>query len=346
MTGRTMRAAVLHGRQDVRIESVPVPEVGAGEVLLRTGAALTCGTDVKVFKRGYHARMLVPPTLFGHEIAGTVVEAGAGAAFRPGDRVVAANSAPCEACPPCRAGRPNLCDDLLFWNGAYAEFARIPARIVARNMLPLPDAVPFASGALVEPLACVVRGVQACGLDRGQSVAIFGTGPIGLLFMALARRRGAHVIAVGRRPEALARARELGAEEVVQMAEGKDVVALVRAAASGGRGPDVVVDAVGLVETARLALESVGKGGRVNLFAGCPAGERLGVDPARLHYEEITVLSTFHHTPDAVREALRLICSGEVEAPSFVSGTAPLEALPEILRSAGEGGMLKTAVIP
>jgi len=346
MTGRTMRAAVLHGREDVRIESVPVPEVGAGEVLLRTGAALTCGTDVKVFKRGYHARMLVPPTLFGHEIAGTVVEAGAGAAFRPGDRVVAANSAPCEACPPCRAGRPNLCDDLLFWNGAYAEFARIPARIVARNMLPLPDAVPFASGALVEPLACVVRGVQACGLDRGQSVAIFGTGPIGLLFMALARRRGAHVIAVGRRAEALARARELGAEEVVQMAEGKDVVALVRAAASGGRGPDVVVDAVGLVETAGLALESVGKGGRVNLFAGCPAGERLGVDPARLHYEEITVLSTFHHTPDAVREALRLISSGEVEAPSFLSGTAPLEALPEILRSAGEGGMLKTAVIP
>jgi L-iditol 2-dehydrogenase len=346
MTNRTMRAAVLHGKEDVRIESVPVPEVGPGEVLLRTGAALTCGTDVKVFRRGYHARMLVPPTLFGHEIAGTVFEVGEGVAFRPGDRVVAANSAPCEACPPCRAGRPNLCDDLLFWNGAYAEFARIPARIVACNMLRLPEALPFASAALVEPLACVVRGVEACAVKAGDSVAVIGAGPIGLLFMALAKRRGAQVIAVGRRREALDRTRTLGAESTVQITDGEDVVARVREASPGGRGPDVVVDAVGLAETARLALESVGKGGRVNLFAGCPAGEKLAVDPARLHYDEIAVLSTFHHTPAAVREALRLIGDEEIGAGSFVGGTAPLDALPEILGRAARGASLKTAIIP
>ncbi len=157
----TMQAAVLHGREDIRIESVPVPEAGPGELVLSVGAALTCGTDLKVFRRGYHARMIVPPALFGHELAGTVVEVGEGAVgFAPGDRVVALNSAPCGQCYFCAHGQENLCDDLLFNNGAYAEFIRIPARIVAKNTLHVPEHVPLEHAALTEPLACAVHGFE------------------------------------------------------------------------------------------------------------------------------------------------------------------------------------------
>src|SRR6201996_2736606 len=191
----TMQAAVLHGREDIRIESVPVPQAAPGELIVQVGAALTCGTDLKVFRRGYHARMIVPPALFGHELAGTVVEAGAGVGdFTTGNRVVALNSAPCGVCYFCAREQENLCDDLLFNNGAYAEFIRIPARIVAKNTLRIPDGVPFEHEALTEPLACVVRGLEECEAAivarPGDSVAVIGAGPIGLMFMHAAEIAG------------------------------------------------------------------------------------------------------------------------------------------------------------
>lgn len=157
----TMLAAVLHGKEDLRMERVPVPTAGPGELVLRVDAALTCGTDLKVYRRGYHARMLTPDRLFGHEIAGTVVAVGEGVTkFIAGDRVVPLNSAPCDACFFCRQGQGNLCDDLLFNNGAYAEFIRVPARVVQKNTLPVPDEMPMEHAALTEPLACVMRGLE------------------------------------------------------------------------------------------------------------------------------------------------------------------------------------------
>src|SRR5271168_1130001 len=180
----TMKAAVLHGREDIRIEHVPVPRAAAGELVVRVGAALTCGTDLKVFRRGYHARMIVPPALFGHEMAGTVVEAGENVTeFAPGDHVVALNSAPCGACYFCLRDQENLCDDLLFNNGAYAEYIRIPARIVAKNTLCIPAGVPLEHAALTEPLACVVRGLEESGARPGDTIAVIGAGPIGLMFI-------------------------------------------------------------------------------------------------------------------------------------------------------------------
>src|SRR3954463_8140895 len=174
----TMKAAILHGREDIRIEHVPVPEARPGELIVSVGAALTCGTDLKVFRRGYHARMIVPPALFGHELAGPVVEAGEGVTeFAPGDRVVALNSAPCGHCYFCERGQENLCDDLLFNNGAYAEFIRIPARIVAKNTLHIPDHVPLEHAALTEPLACAVHGFEDSRPHPGDTVAVIGGGP-------------------------------------------------------------------------------------------------------------------------------------------------------------------------
>jgi L-iditol 2-dehydrogenase len=340
-----VKAAVLHGREDVRIEEVPIPKVGEGEVLLRTKAALTCGTDAKVFRRGYHARMIIPPALFGHEVAGVVEEVGPGVtAFTKGDRVVAANSAPCGACSFCLSHRENLCEDLLFWNGAYAEYAVLPSRIVSKNLLRLPSKVSFKEGALVEPLACVVNGIDQSRVEAGQAVAVIGTGPIGLMLAALARLRGAEVIAIGRRESRLEKARALGARGV-ELGESEDLREVLKRE-TGGRGPDLIVEAVGKADTCQAALAAVRRGGRVNLFAGCPAGVRLEVDPARVHYEEVTLFSSFHHTPATVREALRLIVEGGFAGGVLLTGEAPLEELPSILKQHGKGDALKTAIVP
>src|SRR5579871_6686320 len=178
-----MRAAVLYGREDLRVENVAERPLETGEVRLQIEAALTCGTDLKVFKRGYHAKMIVPPALFGHELAGVIAEVHPDAAgWKIGDRVVAANSAPCGDCFFCRNDQENLCDDLLFLNGAYAESIVVPARLAQKNMLRLKPETDFADAALVEPLACVVQGVDEAQLRAGQNVLVIGTGPIGLMF--------------------------------------------------------------------------------------------------------------------------------------------------------------------
>ncbi|MGH9809653.1 MAG: alcohol dehydrogenase catalytic domain-containing protein, partial [Terriglobia bacterium] len=183
-TDTNMQAAILYGKEDVRMESVPIPSIGPGELLVRVRTALTCGTDVKVFRRGYHARMIVPPALFGHELAGDIVATGEKVRkFRTGQRVVAANSAPCLACFYCQRGSPNLCEDLLFNNGAYAEYIRIPARIVEHNMYEMPAHISYQDAALVEPLACVLRGLDETGIRPGDTIAIIGLGPIGLMFV-------------------------------------------------------------------------------------------------------------------------------------------------------------------
>jgi L-iditol 2-dehydrogenase len=342
-----MKAAVLHGKEDVRIESVPVPDLAPGELRLRTRAALTCGTDAKVYRRGYHARMIVPPSVFGHEVSGLVEEVGPGVeGIEPGTPVVVANSAPCGICEFCRRGRESLCDDLLFWNGAYAELGTIPARIVATNVLTLPRGLDFAAAAMTEPLACVVRGVEESRVSAGQSVAVLGVGPVGRMLVTLCRLRGARVTAVGRNLERLEAARSAGAAEVIAAETGDDLGRQLRERSPDGRGFEVVIEAAGQAETSGAALLAVRKGGLVNLFAGCPAGTRLELDAERLHYEEVTVTSTFHHTPRSFREALRLIAEGQLDTASLVTARAPLEELPEVLRRMSHGSVgLKTAIV-
>src|SRR5579863_9869653 len=243
----TMQAAVLHGREDIRIESVPVPKAAPGELIVRVGAALTCGTDLKVFRRGYHARMIVPPALFGHELAGTVVQAGAGVTdFAPGDRVVALNSAPCGQCYFCQRNQENLCDDLLFNNGAYAEFIRIPARIVAKNTLRVPDHVPLEHAALTEPLACAVHGFEDSHPHPGDIVAIIGGGPLGLMILHVAALAGYEVIALVKHDGQVEAAKQLGAAHVVQAANIRKAVQETRALTPKDRGVDIAIEAVGI----------------------------------------------------------------------------------------------------
>ena len=335
-----MKAAVLHGPGDVRYEDVESPEPAPGEIVVRTLAALTCGTDVKVVRRGYHARMLTPPCVFGHEGAGEVMAVGEGVtAFSVGERVVAANSAPCGACRPCSRGRESLCEDLLFWNGVFAEAYTVPARVVAKNVVPMGDVTPE-DAALTEPLACCVKGVTDANVREGDRVLVIGVGPIGLMLIRLCSLKGAIVAAAARRPESLATAVAFGAQETFEIERDDNGLSL-RGLKSAPF--DAVFDAGGAPETAAVAVRVVARGGVVNLFAGCPAGTTIPVDVTRTHYDEIRILGSFHHTPATFRESLRLIATGAIRPAEFVTARRPLSELAETLIHPAPGA-LKTLV--
>jgi len=344
-----MTAAVLYGCEDIKIERVDIPRLGEDDVLVRVQVALTCGTDLKVWKQGFHARMIKPPALFGHELSGVVEEKGSSVngGVHKGMRVVPSNSAPCNRCFYCLKGQPNLCEDLLFNNGAYAEYIRIPGRIVRENMLEIPESVSFLDAAMVEPLACVLRGIHETGIRPGDTAVIIGCGPIGLQFIRILSRRKVRVIAVGKRAGQVRTAERLGAVAAFDASEIDNPVTLVRQLTDGGRGADRVVEAVGQPITWQWALQMVRKGGTVNLFGGCPRGSEVKIDPSALHYSEITIKSTFHHTPQFIREALDTIVRGEIRSQDFITGEAPLSELPHIFRHMkNRNGELKTAVIP
>jgi L-iditol 2-dehydrogenase len=344
----TMKAAVLHGREDVRIERVPTPEAGPGELIVRVGAALTCGTDLKVFRRGYHARMIVPPALFGHELAGTVVQAGQGVTeFAPGDRVVALNSAPCGECYFCSRGQENLCDDLLFNNGAYAEFIRIPSRIVAKNTLRIPDHVLLEHAALTEPLACAVHGFEDSRPRKGDIVAVIGGGPLGLMILHVAALAGYEVIAIVKHDGQVEAARQLGAAHIVQTSSIRKAIRETRALTPKDRGVDIAIEAVGVPEAWQEAVELVRKGGTVNFFGGCAVNTTVTLDTNRIHYSDITLRATFHHTPEICRKALDLIAGGRFQAGSFITGRAHLYELNRVFEKLmNRSSEIKTAIVP
>ncbi|MGB7768914.1 MAG: alcohol dehydrogenase catalytic domain-containing protein [Verrucomicrobiia bacterium] len=367
-----MKAAILHGREHIQIEDLAPPPLKPGEVRVRIEAALTCGTDLKVFKRGYHARMITPPAVFGHELAGIIEEVaplapslsppkrGEGGRrtgeglldWQIGDRVAPANSAPCGDCFFCRNHQENLCEDLLFLNGAYAESIVVPARLVQKNLLRLKPETDFRDAALVEPLACVVQGVEDTKLRAGQNVLVIGAGPIGLMFVALAKSLGGNVTVAGRGKRRLQMAQRLGAGKVFEVGEKGNVVEAIRGGAKseiGNRKPgitfDAVIEAVGKPETWEAAVPLARKGGTVNFFGGCPAGARVSFDTERIHYSSLTLLASFHHTPRAIRRALECIEAGVIRARDFVDGECPLSRLPELFKTMAAGNhAIKTLI--
>ena len=343
-----MTAAVLYGKEKLQIEKVALPKIGPRDILIKVQTALTCGTDLKVFRRGFHARMINPPALFGHELAGDIVAVGSEVVkFKPGQRVVAANSAPCGVCFYCRQDRQNLCDDLLFNNGAYAQYIRVPGRIVERNVHEIPAGIGYKEAAMVEPLACVLHGIEDSGVRPGDTVTVIGLGPIGLMFVRLAKLAGANVIAVGRRAMQLERADRMGAETLVTAKADGVTIEAVRAATEGRRGADVVIEAVGTPEAWQLATQMVRPGGTVNFFGGCPQNTSLCLDTSLLHYSELTLKASFHHTPRHIRQGLDVIASGKVNVGDLVIDEAPLKNLLSVFRHMmSHNGHLKTAILP
>lgn len=343
-----MTAAVLYGKEELRVEQAPVPKIGSRDLLVEVRVALTCGTDLKVYRRGHHAKMITPPAVLGHELAGKVVAVGAEVkGFVLGDRVVSANSAPCGDCYFCRRDRENLCEDLLFNNGAYAEYVRIPDRIVEKNTHVIPDGVGYRAAAMVEPLACVLHGLEDTDVRPGDTVTVIGLGPIGLMFVRLATLAGARVIAVGRRPTQLARAAKAGAKELITARPGQEPVEEVRAVTEGGRGSDIVIEAVGSPHAWRGAAEMVRQGGVVNFFGGCPKDTSICLDTSRIHYSELTLKASFHHTPRLIRKALDILSAGKIKASEFVINDAPLKSILDVFRHMmSHNGHLKTAILP
>jgi L-iditol 2-dehydrogenase len=259
---------------------------------------------------------------------------------------VSANSAPCGRCFYCIRDKENLCEDLLFNNGAYAEYIRIPARIVQRNLYEIPDHVSYQDAALIEPLACVMRGLEECDLRNVETIAVIGLGPIGLMFVRLAKVFGARVIALGRRATQLDRAARMGASELLCTADPIDHASAVREM-TGGRGVDVAIEAVGTPETWQLAARMVRRGGVVNFFGGCPSDSAVALDTSLLHYSEITCKASFHHTPAYIGKALQSVSRGDITALDFVNREEPLQNLLEVMRHLmSHNGHLKTAIIP
>jgi L-iditol 2-dehydrogenase len=297
-----VRALRLHGPGDLRLEEVPDPVPGEGEVLLQVEVALTDGTDLKAYRRGHPVLLGELPSPFGHEVCGVDVATGR--------RVVAANSAPCGGCAACRRGQETLCEHLFpLLNGAYAELLLVPERIASRNLLPVPPRLPSEVAALTEPLACCLHGIDMAEIEHGQTVAIVGLGPIGLMLCACVADAGARPIAIGSREERRALAPSFGA------------------VAAEADGVDVAIEAAGTVEAWERGLSLVRPGGTVLAFGGLPREARVAVDPYRIHYEEVRLVGSFHHAPRHFRAALAFLASGAFPFERLVTHEVGLEGV-------------------
>ena len=342
-----MKAAMLYGVKDLRIEDVEIPKVGLGEVLVKVKAATTCGTDLKIFRRGYVEKVIKLPTVFGHEWAGEVVEVGEGLEWpKKGMRIRAGNSAPCLHCTMCQKGKYNLCENMIWLWGAYAEYIKVPARMVLVNMQEIPQHVSYEEAAITEPLACVLHGAEEANIKPGDTVTIIGAGPIGLLHLLTAKKFGAgRVISIDLVEDRLNFAERLGADETVNAGK-EDVVERVREL-TGGYGSDVVIEAIGLPSTWEQALKLVRKGGTVLEFGGCPPGTEIKVNTEKLHYGELTVRGAFHATPLHFRKALNLIASRTIDVRPLITRKMKLENIREafdiLMTSKKE---IKIAIIP
>lgn len=302
-----MKALILHGPGDLRLEDVPRPAPQSdGDLLVQVEVALTDATDMKAFRHGHPLLLSPPPSPFGHEFCGVDVSSGR--------RVVAANSAPCGACGPCTRDQETLCENLLpLLNGAYAEFILVPERIARTNLLPVPPCMPPEVAAMVEPLACCFHGVEQAGVSAGDSVAVIGLGPIGLMLCACVADAGGWPVGVGSRPERQALAPLFGAET------------------GTGEGADIVIEAAGTAEAWQSALALVRPGGTVLAFGGLPRESRVEVDPFRIHYEEVTLRGAFHHTPRHVRVALAFLGSGAYPFERLITHQVGLEGVAGLL---------------
>jgi L-iditol 2-dehydrogenase len=243
----------------------------------------------------------------------------------------------------------NLCDDLLFNNGAYAEFIRIPERIVAKNTFIVPENVPFEHAALTEPLACAVHGFEDSRPRRGDMIAIIGGGLLGLMMLHVAALAGYETIALVRHDGQVEAARQLGATHVVQSSSIRKAIQEARAFTPNDRGVDIAIEAVGVPEAWQEAVELVRKGGTVNFFGGCAKNTHVTLDTNRIHYSDITLRATFHHTPAICRKALALISSGHFQASAFITGHAHLYELNRVfekLMNRSTESEIKTAIVP
>lgn len=337
-----MSALVLEAPGEIRLRSLPIPEPGPGDLVIRVEAATTCGTDLKAYLRG-HPQIPMPGP-FGHEYAGVVAAAGKDAPFSEGDAVMGVHSAPCQSCAWCRRGQENLCESIMATKvlGSYAPYLLIPERIARLNVFPKPAAIAFERASLLEPLACVAQGLMNVGLDslRGHpksKVLVLGPGAVGLMFVAALRSLGIDDLTLaGRNRKRLAVGERLGARTV----SFDDLDALANP------GFDLVVECTGSVEVWERSLSFARRGGKVVLFGGCPSGSNASFDTSKLHYGQVDLISPFHFGTEAVRTARDWLLDRKLVLEPLLSGERSLEEGPQVFEDLRQGNGIKYVFRP
>ncbi|MDW8050973.1 MAG: alcohol dehydrogenase catalytic domain-containing protein, partial [Armatimonadota bacterium] len=324
-----MLAAWLSAPYALTLRELPIPEPAAGEVVVRMRLALTCGTDLKTYRRG-HAKL--PFGAFGHEGVGEVVAVGEGVTHvHVGQRITWLPTAPCGECSPCQRGRYNLCRHLFdaVVLGTYAEYLKINARVARVHLFPL-DGLSDVRGAFLEPLACVLHAWRMLEPLPGKRVCILGTGAMGYLHLMEAVARRCAVVIVGRRPERLQLARDLGAHETVQIADNTDAW-ITRLQTLTDGGADVVIEATGAKTMWELAPALAAPGGKVLFYSGLAKDEIVCVSAERWHYDELTLLGSFHFTTqDALAALKRLRHQHRFPVERLISDTRPLREIVQV----------------
>lgn len=337
-----MKQAMLYNPKDLRIEDIDIPTINDDEVLVKTKVSLTCGTDVKNYFRGYP--LLKPPHPFGHEFSGDIVEVGKNVKdFKVGDRIVAHNTAPCNSCYYCKCGQHSLCDNLVFNRGTYAEYVKVPKEIVKQNMYLIPDNMDYKSAALLEPFACAVYGIDQVDIKQGDTVAVIGAGPIGLMFVKLAYLKGAKVIVSDLSEYRLEIAKKLGAHTVILSDDNLETN--IKASTPDNRGVDVLIEATGVISIWNQSINLVRKGGEVLLFGGTAKDTKLEVDANVLHYDQIVVKGVFHTTPYHVNKAMELLKMRVIDSTDFVQGEYPITKLEDAILEHHSQNVIKNCII-
>ena len=357
-TSKTMHATLFYGPGDIRYEEIQTPKFNENEILVKVDTVLTGGTDLKTFKRGHPVLIKTTPSLFGHQFSGVVVEVGSKVKdFKSGDKIVAMNSVPCYKCAFCNIERYSLCENIEFLNGAYAEYITLPERIVKHNTYKVPNDISLKHAAILESLAVITHGYEKTkvpkkGLSgKSPTVCVIGTGSIGLLFVAYAKKRGANVISIGRTDRKLKIAKEIGADHTINMTgfSSSEILTEEIKKLTNGFGPEVVIEAVGQPDVWELATKLVSKGGTVNFFGGCKKGTTVQLDTYKLHYEELNLIGVFHHTPSYVKQALEILsdltfCKNIID--KIVTHTVPLKDLEKAFLLQESGEAIQVAVKP
>ena len=346
MNSNKMRAVIYVAPGELELREVDIPDPGLGELLVKIRTALTCGTDVKTYKRGHPK--VPPPSPFGHEFAGDVVSVGKGVEkFKVGMRVVAHNTAPCGTCYYCKHHQESMCENLLLNIGAYAEYIIVPAPIVAINTFEIPPEMSYSQAALVEPLSTVVHGQEIINIQPGEIVAIIGSGPIGLMHLQMALSRGASLVVVADlSDERLEVAKALGKDRVLAINPDQDDIIKQIRDLTDRRGVDVSIESAGAASTWQTALSVARPGGRVLWFGGLPSGTQVEVDSYAVHYGELSLHGIYHCTPVDVYHAFQLISSGVIDTGSLITGELPLEKVEDGLKMMMAGECIKMAIIP
>lgn len=340
-----MQAALFYGPEDLRIEDVNLPELAEGEVLVEIKASLTGGTDTKTYLRSHPKIIKEIPSRFGYELSG-IVKDSENERFNIGDRVVAANTAPCMECIFCKKKQFELCQNLEFLMGSFSEQIIIPAKIANRNLYTFSPELDMQTAAFTQTLAVALHGFEKTQVQDGDVLCIYGIGAIGQCFIKLAKqlKKDLTIVAIGSSEEKKKLASENGADIVLDYKE-DDLEEEIKKF-NDGFGVDKLIEVVGKPDAWQECFKLIRPGGLINFFGGCPKGSKVELDTYQAHYDEVTITGTFHHTPYYIEKALRLLEAGEIKIDDLISHEMLLSDLEKALKMMIDGKAMKIAILP